>query len=162
MKSFSNLLSESRKRAGLTQKDLAKKVGIDHSYISKIERGLYKPPTRDKVLAITRALGISQNNERAYFLLAAGCANSEDLIGLSANRSQEETGEDISILSNGAFFFPDMTRVEVESIMEEIRHLLLDPQMSQKQRTEHIELVRSFLAWLAYHSGDENEKSRTK
>ena len=37
MTRFGELLREARIRASLTQQELAKKVGINHSYISKME-----------------------------------------------------------------------------------------------------------------------------
>lgn len=81
MTEFSRLLREARNRANLTQLELAERVGIDNSYISKIEKG-GDPPARDKVLAIIDALGITDARERTRFLLAAGCANASDLKGL--------------------------------------------------------------------------------
>ena len=36
-------LADYRKRAGLTQEDVAKKVGITQSYYSQVESGLRKP-----------------------------------------------------------------------------------------------------------------------
>ncbi len=37
------VLHDARKRAKLTQKELAKRMGVDKSYISKIERGIIVP-----------------------------------------------------------------------------------------------------------------------
>ena len=38
-----DLLLEARKEAGLTQAELAKRLGVDKGYISRIERGLTEP-----------------------------------------------------------------------------------------------------------------------
>lgn len=38
-------IKKSRKKAGLTQEQLAKKVGVHVSYISRIERGVVNPST---------------------------------------------------------------------------------------------------------------------
>jgi transcriptional regulator with XRE-family HTH domain len=73
-------LREARIRARLTQKDLAKRVPADHTYISKMEKGLFLP-TRKLALGLADALGISDPEERNKFLLAAGVLNEEDLKG---------------------------------------------------------------------------------
>ena len=82
MSSFAGLLKAARERAGLSQQKLAEQVGVDHSYISKIERG-GTPPVRDKVVGLADALGITEKAERAAFLLAAGCASFEDLVAIT-------------------------------------------------------------------------------
>src|SRR5690348_15612911 len=95
MTEFSKLLKASRRRANLTQLELAQKVGLDHSYISKIERG-YNLPSRDKVLAIIDTLGVTEANERAYFLLAAGYAGFGDIKlddGKSSNEAKHDQSE---------------------------------------------------------------------
>jgi transcriptional regulator with XRE-family HTH domain len=95
---FSKLLKEARKRAQLTQQELADKVGIDDSYISKIEKS-GDTPSRDKVLAIIDVLGITDRAERSQFLLAAGCANFDDINFGDAKRkltSQEGGGQNNS------------------------------------------------------------------
>lgn len=46
-----------RKRADLTQEQLAEKVDINPVYFGQIERG-YKVPTVDVLLRIARALGV--------------------------------------------------------------------------------------------------------
>jgi transcriptional regulator with XRE-family HTH domain len=55
--SFGQSLRELRRRAGLTQRELADRTGLDFSYISKIENGRVPPPAADTVLHISRALG---------------------------------------------------------------------------------------------------------
>jgi transcriptional regulator with XRE-family HTH domain len=82
MRTFAELLRDARERAGISQRELAEKVGVDSSYISRIERALFPPPVRDKVLAIADALELSNPAERAMFLLSAGCASIEELEGL--------------------------------------------------------------------------------
>ena len=44
-----------RKRLGLTQKQLADKTGLDHSYLSEVERGLRNMTTKN-LFRITAAL----------------------------------------------------------------------------------------------------------
>jgi len=50
-------LAAARRRAGLSQKALAAKVGADQSYVSKVERGAVDPQT-STLLEIARSLGL--------------------------------------------------------------------------------------------------------
>lgn len=47
-----------RKRQGMTQRELGEKVGVDSSYISRIERGLVDTPQRPLLERLAAALGI--------------------------------------------------------------------------------------------------------
>ncbi len=66
MASFGDLLREERRKAGITQRELAAKAGLDFSYISKLENGRIPPPAADTVIAICEILKI-----QAEKLLAA-------------------------------------------------------------------------------------------
>jgi transcriptional regulator with XRE-family HTH domain len=50
-------IREARKRAGMSQTQLAELVGVDQSGVSRIERG-ERPVTVDMLKAIARALGV--------------------------------------------------------------------------------------------------------
>jgi transcriptional regulator with XRE-family HTH domain len=81
MSHFGGLLKEARLRARLTQKELGEKVGVDDSYISKIEAGVNSPP-KGVILELLEALGIIKKSRRwQKFLLAAGVASAEDMEG---------------------------------------------------------------------------------
>jgi transcriptional regulator with XRE-family HTH domain len=82
MNRFGELLLIARKRAKLSQLALAKKVEVDDSYISRMERGVFTPPSRDVAVRLAEGLGLSDKKERFAFLLAAGVANEEDVQGL--------------------------------------------------------------------------------
>jgi transcriptional regulator with XRE-family HTH domain len=82
MNRFSELLLIARKRAKLSQLELAKKVDVDDSYISRMERGVFSPPSREVAVRLADALGINEKDARLAFLLAAGVANEEDVQGL--------------------------------------------------------------------------------
>jgi transcriptional regulator with XRE-family HTH domain len=56
---FGHALRERRRTAGLSQRDLAERAGLDFSYISKVENGRLPPPAADTVVAICRVLSIS-------------------------------------------------------------------------------------------------------
>jgi transcriptional regulator with XRE-family HTH domain len=81
MNRFGELLREARKSAGLTQQEIADKVGVDDSYISKMEKGVFEPPSREVALGLADALGLSNKGgrKRIEFLFAAGVASGEDL-----------------------------------------------------------------------------------
>jgi transcriptional regulator with XRE-family HTH domain len=82
MNRFGELLLTGRKRAKLSQLELAKKVDVDDSYISRMERGVYSPPSREVAVRLADALGINEEDARFAFLLAAGVASEEDVQGL--------------------------------------------------------------------------------
>lgn len=46
-----------RKQRGLKLRRFAPLVGMSPTYLSQVERGNYKPPAKDKVVAIAKALG---------------------------------------------------------------------------------------------------------
>jgi transcriptional regulator with XRE-family HTH domain len=54
---FGETLRERRRAAGLSQRELAERTGLDFSYISKVENGRLPPPAADTVVAICRVLG---------------------------------------------------------------------------------------------------------
>ena len=56
---FGEKLKEIRRAQGFSQRELAKIVGVDFSYISKIENDRLPPPAADTILKISNALGIS-------------------------------------------------------------------------------------------------------
>jgi transcriptional regulator with XRE-family HTH domain len=53
---FGQRLRELRKAKGLSQKDLAGKVDIDFTYLSKVENGRMSPPSEKTILALAKAL----------------------------------------------------------------------------------------------------------
>src|SRR2546421_5110891 len=83
MSTFGKQLFEARKRAKLTQEELGEQVGVGGSYISRLERGIYPPPSREVMLRLADALGMSDKADlkRLQFLSAAGVVSDEDLKG---------------------------------------------------------------------------------
>ncbi len=55
--SFGELLREKRHAAGLSQRELARRAGLDFSYISKVENGRQPPPAADTVVQLCSILG---------------------------------------------------------------------------------------------------------
>jgi transcriptional regulator with XRE-family HTH domain len=56
--SFGAMLRYRREAAGIGMRELARKVGISASYLSKIEHDEFRPPAEDVVVAIARELQI--------------------------------------------------------------------------------------------------------
>jgi transcriptional regulator with XRE-family HTH domain len=66
---FGERLRSLRLSRGASQRDLASKAGLDPTYVSKVERGAYRPPKVSTIRRIARALALDPPDERA--LLAA-------------------------------------------------------------------------------------------
>lgn len=70
---FPTLLRAYRERAGRSRNALAHEVGVDPSYLTRIEHGDREPPRQHIVEALTRALRLSIP-ERNRLLVSAGYA----------------------------------------------------------------------------------------
>src|SRR4051812_23923812 len=70
---FPDLLRSFRERNGRSRNALAHEVGVDPSYLTRIEHGDREPPRQHIVEALTRALRLSVQ-ERNRLLVAAGYA----------------------------------------------------------------------------------------
>lgn len=57
-KTFGQTLKEIRRSKGVTQRQLAAAVGVDFSYISKIENDRMPPPAADTIVKICEKLGV--------------------------------------------------------------------------------------------------------
>jgi len=55
---FGNRIKELRTQEGITQEDLAFKIGVDRSYMGFVERG-ERNPTLSKIAKIAKTLNIS-------------------------------------------------------------------------------------------------------
>jgi transcriptional regulator with XRE-family HTH domain len=92
MSHFGELLKKARQRTWHTQKELGEKVGVDDSYISRLERGVYQPPSREVAEGLADATSMSNKPvtlyvstkemdaiDRFVFLLEANVAGAEDV-----------------------------------------------------------------------------------
>jgi len=61
IKEFGVRLRELRKQAGLTQRELADRVNVDFTYISKIESGAVPPPSEKVILQLVEALNADKD-----------------------------------------------------------------------------------------------------
>ena len=55
-RTFGNALRELRRGAKMSQRELANRIGIDFSYISKMENERLPPPSADTIVEICRVL----------------------------------------------------------------------------------------------------------
>lgn len=58
MKSFGEYLRQLRKDKHITQRELANKIDVDFTYISKIETGALQPPSEEIIIKIANVLGV--------------------------------------------------------------------------------------------------------
>ena len=70
MTSFGSLLRSHRQRAKLSLPALGRRVSLDFSYLSRLERGQREPPRRATILALATALDLT--GEETDTLLVAG------------------------------------------------------------------------------------------
>jgi len=61
MNEFGQLLKDLRKEHKVTQRKLAELIGIDFTYISKIENGSMEPPAEDKIIKIAEVFNKDPN-----------------------------------------------------------------------------------------------------
>src|SRR5688500_12825080 len=55
---FGDALRERRRAVGVSQRELAERIKVDFSYISKLENGRLPPPAADTIVAICQVLEI--------------------------------------------------------------------------------------------------------
>lgn len=59
---FGEKLRTMRRAAKVTQRELARKVGVDFSYISKLENDRLPPPAADTILSICKVLDVDSDD----------------------------------------------------------------------------------------------------
>ena len=64
---FGQLMRQSREAAGISQRALAQKVGLDVSYINRLESG-ERRPRRGTLLKLASTLGIKGGELDAWFM----------------------------------------------------------------------------------------------
>ena len=57
---FGQMVRELREKAGLSQRALGDKVGVDFTYISKIESGAKPPPSKKVLIKLATILNIDE------------------------------------------------------------------------------------------------------
>jgi len=67
---FGKLLRKIRMKRGMSVRELARRIGVDHTYISQIELGKVGPPVGSHSMAIARVLESPELTELAEYALA--------------------------------------------------------------------------------------------
>lgn len=83
---FGSKLRQKRRDAGITQRDLATKIGVDFSYISKVENDRLPPPAADTIVAICKIL----ETEPEELLALTGKIPTEIQETISTKRAAQE------------------------------------------------------------------------
>lgn len=68
MLGFGEVLKRMRAQHGISQRELAERVGLDFTYISKIETETLPPPSEEKLIEIAKVFGVDQYD----FIIYAG------------------------------------------------------------------------------------------
>ena len=69
---FGPFLKKARKDTGFSQRELAALLGIDHTYLSKIENSKMPTPSAETVMKIARVLG---RGEYEFLSVAGFCTS---------------------------------------------------------------------------------------
>ncbi|KKT87011.1 MAG: hypothetical protein A2119_01215 [Candidatus Colwellbacteria bacterium GWA2_46_10] len=93
---FGTLLKKFRKRARFSQKELATILGLDSTYLSKMESGTRKPPERDVVLGI--ATGLDLNETEVDELLVSADYQPQTLFDLGFDTNDFSLKKHITVL----------------------------------------------------------------
>lgn len=139
MNDFAELLRKLRLEAGLSQNALAKKTGVDPSYINRIERGERQPPSVGVIHDIARALELDSFSVD-QLLLGAGYAPA------TAANPQRVIHPRLQLLGD---FLSD------ENILPEDRDLI---ERDIDLLEEHIHLIRKRRR---YKASDDTESTNT-
>lgn len=59
---FGKLISKERKAKGLSQRELASRIGVSGPYLNDIEHGRRNPPSEEIVTQMAKALGIPEDH----------------------------------------------------------------------------------------------------
>lgn len=79
---FGQTLRELRRSKGMSQRSLAEKVGVDFSYISKIENNRLPPPAADTIVKICEVLSVP--SEELLSSTGKMPTSSKEMIGTSS------------------------------------------------------------------------------
>lgn len=156
---FGQLIRNARKEQGLSQQQLADMANLDHTSISRIERGLLIPH-RNRIISILTALRIEDVDMRTRFLLAGGKFASEDIRELAHSEevAQSETAQTILALAEklraaksdsqeinleALEAFRETVGDEVFDTSMRLRQLVADSSLSKVQAKEILEKMFS-------------------
>lgn len=143
---FGQLIRQAREAAGITQRALAQKVGLDVSYINRLESG-DRRPRRGTLLKLASALGIKGGDLDALFM-ACGLAPMPLLAGLSdqvtpAPDSHKNSGQPEKPGPSAISLWQKLESIGLNE--SSIRLLLQNLSVSEIKRRQAAEIIRSTL-----------------
>jgi HTH-type transcriptional regulator, competence development regulator len=112
---FGPALRDRRRSAGLSQRELAARTGLDFSYISKVENGRLPPPAADTIVALSRVLAISPED----LLALTGKIPSDVRQTVSSSRAAQQFLREAQQMA--------LTDQEWAQMIEALRRLRRDP-----------------------------------
>ena len=128
VQNFGARLRQLRKQAGMTQRELADRVNVDFSYLSKIESGAVPPPSAKVILQLARAL----KADRDELTILAGkipadvaqiLQNRETLARLRSDRarqmakSSQQRGATVSIMKRLMSYNKGLSKIAVPIVL---------------------------------------------
>lgn len=151
MSALGSYLTERRKalaakHSGYSIRSVAKRIGIHHSYLSKLERGENAPLTEERIHALARLLG-----EDPDLLMAlsgklsdriTGLIRSNPLLFLSSVEALERQGEDASDVIPLRL---DQRKNELEELTRLLRDEIRERQVLEAQLREQQRVQRTIL-----------------
>jgi tetratricopeptide (TPR) repeat protein/transcriptional regulator with XRE-family HTH domain len=105
---FGSVLIRFRKRAGMTQKQLAQRLSMHANTISSWELGSYLPESRGLVLELARHLSLDERETQE--LLEASLTGLAPYWGIPLRRNPFFTGREAVLENIHAYLVPDQTR----------------------------------------------------
>lgn len=111
---FGQIFRQERKRAGMTLGDVARVLEVAVTYVSDVERGTRAPLSRDRILAVTAAMGTTADVQKA--LLHAAVAHAQ---AYSLSVPQSESGRELGVaLMRGWNHFSENTFAEILDLVK--------------------------------------------
>lgn len=86
---FGSCIRDWRLAASMTQRELARRAGMDYTYLSKIEAGLVLPPSDEKIRALVTALNRDSASLEALLRLASDTKVPADIVNTALIRHPE-------------------------------------------------------------------------
>lgn len=86
---FGSCIRDWRLAASMTQRELARRAGMDYTYLSKIESGLVLPPSDEKIRSLARALRRDTSDLEALLQMARDTKIPADIVNSALIRHPE-------------------------------------------------------------------------
>ena len=95
IETFGEYLRSKRKEAGISQRELASRISVDYSYISKLENDRLPPPSARTVVSIAEVLATSRDD----FLARVGKIPSDVEEAIGSNPSAQGFLQDAQLMA---------------------------------------------------------------